>query len=237
MVDNERAGSPQGMTSIFRSHFERKLTSNFPLLARGAACSACYLVSSQLEGSRLAQWKFLLDRWPRLQRWTISKLAALESCFSALRPGAYELNHFQYILGWPQPTQLDLHIKVLLVFFDWLVPQHSALWDALNPVGTWLRLMTEQQRDKWNTSSLQEWFSPCTSCRCRWKGDTAEICRSEPQDPQLKTNYVTIMKMKKTLVLYHIISSLHENLISLLGCTGKNKYSSIFVIGSLWIWR
>lgn len=74
--------------------------------------------------------------------------------------------------------------------------------------------------------------------RCsRWKGYTAEICRSKSQDPQLKTNYVTIMKMKKTLVLYHIISSLHENLISLLGCTGKNKYSSIFVIGSLWIWR
>lgn len=65
-------------------------------------------------------------------------------------------------------------------------------------------------------------------------GGVAEISRNSHRFPNLKIldyNY----ENEETFVLYQIISSLHENLISLLGCTEKNKYPSIFVIGSLWI--
>lgn len=62
----------------------------------------------------------------------------------------------------------------------------------------------------------------------------AEIGRNSHRNPNEKISRYNY-ENEKTFVLYQIISSLHENLISLLGCTEKNKYPSIFVIGSLWI--
>lgn len=136
MVDNERAGSPQRMTSIFLSDFERKLTRNFPLLVKGAACSACYLVSSQLEGSRLVQWKFLLDWLQNFREELLANELHWKVLFFCSKTRCRRVEpisiHFRMSQKKKQP-QLDLHIKVLLVFFDRLALPPSALWDALNP--------------------------------------------------------------------------------------------------------
>lgn len=143
MLDNE-------LDISISAKYTKKMNNYLILLSRRAAWSACYLVSSQLGGSWLKLGELLANEL----HWEVLRYD--------LRPGADELNPFQGNLGQdPNNSQnlISTWKRRLCSLTDWYFnPAHSGMCSI--PVGTWLRLMTEQQRDKWNTSSLQEWFSP-----------------------------------------------------------------------------
>lgn len=79
--------------------------------------------------------------------------------------------------------------------------------------------------------SLTAFSAPITWLNVTHDAGTCRNSRRIAHHRELTHKY----ENEETFVLYQIITSLHENLISLLRCREKNKYSSIFVIGSLWI--